>query len=151
MRIQVALATIAVILSAVPGYTQEGRRELIPHAQDRPPNPPKTPAEAVQAMTVPPGFTVEVVAAEPNLVNPVAMTFDEKGRIWVTESLEYPRREAGAAHHEAHRDVTASFGRARATRTASNQGTIRYGRFVPRNLAGFWQRSAGSPKKATPK
>ncbi|MBX3412197.1 MAG: c-type cytochrome [Pirellulales bacterium] len=47
-------------------------------------------------MTVPQGFAVEIVAAEPDLVNPVAMTFDERGRIWVTESLEYPRLEAGA-------------------------------------------------------
>jgi len=46
-------------------------------------------------MVVPEGFTVELVAAEPDLVNPVAMTFDERGRIWVTESFEYPRREAG--------------------------------------------------------
>jgi putative membrane-bound dehydrogenase-like protein len=46
-------------------------------------------------MTVPEGFRVELVAGEPDLVNPVAMAFDERGRIWVTESLEYPRREAG--------------------------------------------------------
>jgi putative membrane-bound dehydrogenase-like protein len=70
--------------------------EPIPHNQDAPPNPARSPQEAARAMTVPPGFTVEVVASEPNLVNPVAMTFDERGRIWVTESLEYPRSSAGA-------------------------------------------------------
>jgi putative heme-binding domain-containing protein len=67
----------------------------IPHGQDRPPNPPRSPAEAILAMTVPPGFRVEVVAAEPEIVNPMAMTFDERGRIWITESLEYPRRRPG--------------------------------------------------------
>jgi putative membrane-bound dehydrogenase-like protein len=46
-------------------------------------------------MRVPKGFTVELVASEPDIVNPVAMTFDERGRIWITESLEYPRREPG--------------------------------------------------------
>ena len=46
-------------------------------------------------MKVPPGFHVELVAAEPDIVNPVAMTFDERGRIWITESIEYPRRSAG--------------------------------------------------------
>jgi putative heme-binding domain-containing protein len=46
-------------------------------------------------MTVPEGFSVELVAAEPNIVNPVSMTFDERGRIWITESLEYPRHDAG--------------------------------------------------------
>lgn len=70
-------------------------QDVIPHAQDRPPNPPKSPVEAVASMTVPEGFSVEVVAAEPDIVNPVAMTIDEKGRFWITESLEYPRREPG--------------------------------------------------------
>lgn len=46
-------------------------------------------------MRVPEGFEVEVVASEPDIVNPVAMTFDERGRIWITESLEYPRKSAG--------------------------------------------------------
>jgi putative heme-binding domain-containing protein len=67
----------------------------IPHGQDRPPGPALSPAEAIARMKVPDGFHVELVAAEPDLVNPVAMTFDERGRIWVTESLEYPRHSAG--------------------------------------------------------
>jgi hypothetical protein len=69
--------------------------EVIPHAQDKPPGPPLSPAEAVKKMTVPDGFSVELVASEPDIVNPVAMTFDERGRIWITESVEYPRREPG--------------------------------------------------------
>jgi putative membrane-bound dehydrogenase-like protein len=67
----------------------------VPHGQDRLPGPALKPHEALAKMTVPPGFSVELVAAEPDLVNPVAMCFDEKGRVWVTESLEYPRREPG--------------------------------------------------------
>lgn len=67
----------------------------IPHGQDKPPGAPLTPAEAIKKMTVPPGFHVELVASEPDIVNPVAMTFDERGRIWITESLEYPRRSPG--------------------------------------------------------
>jgi putative membrane-bound dehydrogenase-like protein len=67
----------------------------IPHGQSRPPGEPLTPAEAIAKMTVPDGFQVELVAAEPDLVNPVVMTFDERGRICVTESLEYPRRTPG--------------------------------------------------------
>ncbi len=66
-----------------------------PHGQDSVPGPALTPAEAIAKMQVPPGFHVELVAAEPRIVNPVAMTFDERGRIWITESLEYPRQSAG--------------------------------------------------------
>jgi putative membrane-bound dehydrogenase-like protein len=69
--------------------------DVIPHAQDKPPGPALSPAEAIAKMKVPEGFTVELVASEPDLVNPVAMTFDEKGRIWIAESLEYPRKQPG--------------------------------------------------------
>lgn len=69
--------------------------ESIPHNQDAPPGPALEPEEAMVRMRAPRGFTVELVAAEPDLVNPVAMAFDERGRVWVAESLEYPRLEAG--------------------------------------------------------
>lgn len=76
-------------------HAQDQKQPLIPHAQDKPPNDPRDPKTAASMMTVPEGFTVEVVAAEPDIVNPVAMTIDERGRFWITESLEYPRREPG--------------------------------------------------------
>lgn len=85
-------AAILTIVSSLPCAAQE---ERIPHAQDKPPGPALSPAEAIAKMTVPEGFTVELVASEPDIVNPVAMTIDERGRFWITESFEYPRREAG--------------------------------------------------------
>src|SRR6516162_5773473 len=86
-------AALTLLAAVSPGLV--GGQQVIPHRQDKPPNEPYTPAEAVRRMTVPDGFTVELVASEPALVNPIAMTFDDRGRIWVTESLEYPRKEAG--------------------------------------------------------
>src|SRR5205823_4232725 len=77
-----------------PGAAQKPAN-VIPHGQSQMPGPALSPAEAIKRMKVPDGFSVELVAAEPDIVNPVAMTFDEKGRIWITESLEYPRRDAG--------------------------------------------------------
>ncbi len=71
-----------------------GNQEL-PARMDHPPNDPFTPQESVQRMTVPPGFHVDLVASEPEVVNPIAMTFDERGRIWITESVEYPRKPGG--------------------------------------------------------
>lgn len=85
-----------LILSAPLGADVKAQQAgLIPHAQDAPPGPALSPAEAIAKMKVPDGFVVEVVASEPDVVNPVAMTFDDRGRIWITESLEYPRREPG--------------------------------------------------------
>src|SRR5438105_6683753 len=68
---------------------------VTPWRQDQPPNPPYSPQEAISKMSVPDGFTVELVASEPDIVNPIAMTFDDRGRIWITESIEYPRKPAG--------------------------------------------------------
>jgi putative membrane-bound dehydrogenase-like protein len=90
--ISLAIAVVALLgRSAMP---QEGAIP-IPRAQDKPPGPALSPEEAVKRFKVPEGFSVEVVASEPDVVNPVAMTIDEKGRFWVTESFEYPRREPG--------------------------------------------------------
>jgi putative membrane-bound dehydrogenase-like protein len=82
----------ALVLTFAPVLVAQ---EVIPHHQDRPPGPALSPQEAIAKMTVPEGFTVELVASEPDIVNPVAMTFDERGRVWITESLEYPRRSPG--------------------------------------------------------
>lgn len=73
----------------------EAQRIEIPRRHEKPPGSELSPAEAVAKMTVPDGFTVEIVAAEPDIVHPVAMAIDERGRFWITESLEYPRKSPG--------------------------------------------------------
>lgn len=49
---------------------------------------------AAAAMQVPPGFRVQVGAAEPDVQQPVAMALDDRGRVWIAEAYEYPRRAA---------------------------------------------------------
>src|SRR5262245_14083317 len=88
-------AGLAAATTPLPAQSKLKPQEVIPHGQSAPPGPPLSPQEAIKKMQVPPGFHVELVAAEPDIVNPVAMTFDERGRIWITESVEYPRRSAG--------------------------------------------------------
>ena len=88
------LAVLAVLL-AIQSADAQAKKDVIPHAQSRMPGPALTPAEALKQFKVPPGFAVELVAAEPDIVNPVAMCIDEKGRFWITESIEYPRRSPG--------------------------------------------------------
>src|SRR5262245_8004369 len=48
------------------------------------------PREAPGKMTVPSGFRVELVAAEPEVRQPVAIDFDDRGRLWVMQYLQYP-------------------------------------------------------------
>src|SRR5262245_20044492 len=51
--------------------------------------PPKTPAESLKCVQLWPGFRIELVAAEPLVQSPVAIDFDEDGRMFVVEYPEY--------------------------------------------------------------
>jgi putative membrane-bound dehydrogenase-like protein len=53
--------------------------------------PPLHPLETQKKFKVPKGFEVRLFASEPEVVNPVAMTWDERGRLWVLELYEYPK------------------------------------------------------------
>ena len=85
-------STVFLLALSSPAAAAE---EFIPRAQDKPPGPALSPQDAMAKMQLPEGFKVELVAAEPDVVNPTAFTFDDRGRIWVTESVEYPRKEPG--------------------------------------------------------
>src|SRR5687767_5692549 len=93
MKLALSLLSVASIACAL--FAAAPHDDVIPHRQDIRPNEPFSAEEALERMTVPEGFHVELVASEPDVVNPVAMTFDDRGRIWITESVEYPRKPAG--------------------------------------------------------
>ncbi len=46
--------------------------------------------ESEKFIQVPPDFKLEVFVTEPDVVNPIFMNWDEKGRLWVIETLDYP-------------------------------------------------------------
>jgi putative heme-binding domain-containing protein len=51
---------------------------------------PLTAAEQQKRFRLPPGFEIELVASEPAIIKPINMNFDDRGRLWVTQSVEYP-------------------------------------------------------------
>jgi putative heme-binding domain-containing protein len=51
---------------------------------------PVSPADQLATFSLPPGFTVELIASEPDVAKPMNLAFDKKGRLWVSSSLEYP-------------------------------------------------------------
>jgi len=58
-----------------------------------PGNPsPMSPQEALKALKLPDGFKATLFAAEPDVQNPIAMTWDAKGRMWVAENYTYAER-----------------------------------------------------------
>lgn len=69
----------------LPGKAWGTAGELIREMQK-----PLTPEESIKRMVVPPGFEVKLVAAEPKIKKPICMAFDERGRMWIAETVDYP-------------------------------------------------------------
>ena len=61
---------------------------------------PASVSQAAERMTAPPGFTVDLFAGEPDVVQPIAMTFDARGRLWVVECLSYPQWSPDNTGHD---------------------------------------------------
>lgn len=51
---------------------------------------PLTPAETIQHFQLAPGLQMEVASAEPTVRQPLNLHFDERGRLWVVQYLQYP-------------------------------------------------------------
>ena len=53
-----------------------------------------TPKQAVAKMALPDPFEVRIFASEPDIGEPIAFTFDDRGRIWVVENYNYVNRRS---------------------------------------------------------
>src|SRR3954447_16485407 len=51
---------------------------------------PLTPEQEQKTFHLPPGFEIQLVASEPEIGKPMNMAFDAGGRLWLTQSREYP-------------------------------------------------------------
>jgi mono/diheme cytochrome c family protein len=68
----------------VTGLTQEAIKKI-----DFSSSPIVPASESISKMLLDTGFKIELIAAEPLVSTPVAMTFDQKGRMWVVEMTGY--------------------------------------------------------------
>jgi putative membrane-bound dehydrogenase-like protein len=66
--------------------------------KDLPRVPPTEPDQALSTFQIKRGFRIELVAAEPLVVDPIAMAFDEDGRLFVVEMRDYPERRNETPH-----------------------------------------------------
>ncbi|MDX1637038.1 MAG: ThuA domain-containing protein [Balneolaceae bacterium] len=73
---------------------QYEQRETIPNYRQVDPPPkyqlPLTPEESQKLIQLPVGYDLELFASEPDIVNPIDMTWDQKGRLWVLQTVDYP-------------------------------------------------------------
>lgn len=87
-----ALLLALVLLPSAHAQREYGFDNTKPSGQ-----PYLKPEESLARMKVADGFEIKLFAAEPMIVNPIAFTIDEKGRVWAIESFDYPKRTAKGA------------------------------------------------------
>jgi putative heme-binding domain-containing protein len=82
-----ALAGLTLFVGVSSGKKKEPK---YPPSPDVASTDPRTPAEEQKGFHLPPGFEIQLVAAEPDIRKPINIAFDARGRLWVTGSVEYP-------------------------------------------------------------
>lgn len=87
------VAAVGAAVAPTGTQAEDGQRNKLPKQQHRTSNAPfLKPAEAVEKMAIPDGFNVSIFASEPDIGEPIAFCFDDRGRIWVVENFNYRTR-----------------------------------------------------------
>lgn len=112
-------ALIALAFSSILAFASEP--EVDP--KEMPRFPAVEPGEAAKTFVIREGFKVELAASEPNVVSPVALSFDEDGRMYVVEMRDYSE----------HRDE--KLGRIRLLQDTDGDGVFEKSTIFAENLA----------------
>ena len=135
-----ALATLGLATASALGQAGDGKdkqgtvqKNLFPHLKP-PPAPVLSAEEAVKSFTLPEGFEVQIVAAEPLLDTPVAMEIAPDGRMWIVEMRGYMRDSDATGEHD-------KIGRIKILEDTNDDGRMdkmtifKDGLFLPRAIA----------------
>src|SRR5580700_10633518 len=80
-----ALLGLAVLVGV--GHSDDKKDPFAGHIARTEPHKPE---DEKKTFHLPPGFEAQLVAADPDIHKPINMSFDARGRLWITESVEYP-------------------------------------------------------------
>src|SRR5262245_16467764 len=80
----------AFLLLLAPAQDAPSKRPQDDLASQLPRLKPTSPESSLKTFKVEEGFRVELAAAEPEVTDPVAIDFDEDGRMYVCELWNYP-------------------------------------------------------------
>jgi putative membrane-bound dehydrogenase-like protein len=73
----------------------------VPNYENRNPAPkyqlPFTPEDSMKFIQVPAEFKLELFANEPDIIKPITFSFDERGRLWIVEAIDYPNQVLNGA------------------------------------------------------
>ncbi|MAV37966.1 MAG: hypothetical protein CMJ59_21210 [Planctomycetaceae bacterium] len=87
------LAVVTLAAVSLVAIAAQPKRNRLPKRQHSTSNAPfLKPQAAVDKMSIPDGFEVSIFAAEPDIGEPIAFCFDDRGRVWVVENYNYRTR-----------------------------------------------------------
>ena len=97
-RFTVGILHLFIAVAALTAHGQSVSRQSWPPPLQKVPNdsPPLSPADALKTFYLPPGYSIELVASEPLIQDPVATDWDLEGRLWAVEMSGYMRNISGA-------------------------------------------------------
>jgi len=78
---------LSAVLLALLAVTVRSQPKTDPNVA---PTPHRKPEDERKLFRLPPGFEIQLVAAEPDIQKPLNIAFDDRGRLWVTDTVEYP-------------------------------------------------------------
>src|SRR5690606_32687898 len=79
---RLAIPSVSIYEDTLADFTA---RHFVPKMQEA-----LSPEESSKLTQIPIGFELKLFASEPDIVNPMAVSWDEKGRLWVIEAMDYP-------------------------------------------------------------
>ena len=82
-RLPVAASVLSALLAAGVGHRATASPNIAPSEH-------LTPEQEKATFHLPPGFEMQLVASEPDIHKPMNIAFDARGRLWVTDTVEYP-------------------------------------------------------------
>jgi mono/diheme cytochrome c family protein len=72
----------------------------------KPPVKARTPEDEARSFLLPPGYRMELVVAEPQVISPAVIRFDGNGRMYVAEFITYMRDADGNNQHSPESRIT---------------------------------------------
>ena len=80
----------ALLLAGLVATTCEVAAQGNPFAEGVRTTPWLSAEDEAKTFHLPEGFEIQLFAAEPDIFKPMNMAFDAQGRMWLTDTLEYP-------------------------------------------------------------
>src|SRR5216117_1069461 len=91
-RLAIALVLLALLAPRWPS-TLHAAEQRVADPKELPRFPPVAAGDALNTFQLSKGFRLELVAPEPLVTDPIALAFDEDGRLFVLEMNDYPDRK----------------------------------------------------------